>query len=277
MSEKKQTIRLYLDLMKKTLSFSLWPEPPSPAYQNSPLKRRLIGGMVQLLGNRRLLVMEEPDVTDSARTDGRIWPGYADTMVGMKRLENLQDCIETVLHDDIPGDFIETGVWRGGSCIFMRAVLKAYGVNDRRVFVADSFAGLPRPDSEKYEADAGDKHYTRSFLAVSQETVEGNFRKYDLLDDQVIFLKGWFKDTLADAPIDRLAVLRLDGDMYESTMDSLNNLYTKLSAGGFCVIDDYALENCKRAVLDFRKKHNITEEMISIDWTGMYWRKKVSV
>jgi O-methyltransferase len=195
-------------------------------------------------------------------------------MIGHKRLDNLQHCIETVLREGVEGDLIETGVWRGGACIFMRAVLAAYGIEDRRIFVADSFEGLPKPDAAKYPADKGDTHHIHAYLAVSKDEVENNFRKYGLLDNQVVFLKGWFRDTLAQAPIEKLSILRLDGDMYGSTMESLECLYPKLSSGGFCIIDDYALSGCKSAVDDYRSKHAVNLEMKEIDWTGRYWRKE---
>ena len=157
----------------------------------------------------------------------------------------------------------------------MRAALKAHGVKDRTVWVADSFEGLPAPNPEKYPVDAGLKLHEAEFLAVSLETVKNNFRRYGLLDDQVKFLKGWFKDTLPIAPIEKLAVLRLDGDLYESTMDALVNLYPRLSPGGYIIVDDYgAIYQCKKAVSDYRKKHNITEPIIKIDWAGVYWQKR---
>lgn len=207
------------------------------------------------------------------RVLGQDWPVVAHTMIGMKRLDNLQHCIETVVADDIPGDFIETGVWRGGSVIFMKGMLKALGASDRNVWVADSFEGLPRPDADKYPEDANDTHYTYDFLRVSQQAVEANFNAYGLLDDKVKFLKGWFKDTLHKAPIEKLAILRLDGDMYESTMDALNALYGKLSVGGFVIVDDYCIKNCAAAISDFRSQHNISDEIIEIDGTGVYWRR----
>jgi hypothetical protein len=107
-----------------------------------------------------------------------------------------------VLSEGVEGDLIETGVWRGGASIFMRAVLAAYGIEDRKIFVADSFEGLPAPDAEKYPADQNERFHTYTYLAVSKEDVENNFRKYGLLDNQVVFLKGWFKDTLPQAPIE---------------------------------------------------------------------------
>jgi hypothetical protein len=156
----------------------------------------------------------------------------------------------------------------------MRAILAAHGVGERKVFVADSFQGLPKPDVEKYPQDGGDSHHLHTpFLGVSRAEVENNFRRYGLLDEQVVFLQGWFKDTLPNAPIDQLAVMRLDGDMYGSTMDALVNLYPKLTPGGFCIIDDYYLPNCKRAVQDYRAQNNIKAEIKEIDWTGCYWRK----
>jgi hypothetical protein len=207
------------------------------------------------------------------RAEGKDWPGDADTMIGLKRLDNLHFCIEQVIQHRIPGDFIETGVWRGGACIFMRAALKAYMDEGRQVWVADSFEGLPKPDG-RYRADDGDRHWTMTdTLAVSLEQVQANFGRYGLLDERVRFLKGWFKDTLPLAPIESLAILRLDGDMYASTMDALTNLYPKVSAGGYVIIDDYALAGCRRAVDDFRQQMRIESPAIPIDWTGVYWKK----
>ena len=266
---------LYLELLKKTLSFSLWPEPPVPASPNqyAGLKGVAAQALFKNLRKRGLMVMQPQPFTQEQREIGKGWPGYADSMIGLKRLDNLQACVESVIHEKVPGDLIETGVWRGGACILMRGVLAAYDVHDRRVFVADSFEGLPKPDEKNYPQDKGDDHHTYDILAVSQEQVESNFRRYDLLDDQVAFLKGWFKDTLPSAPIDKLAVLRLDGDMYESTMDALIHLYPKLSPGGFCIIDDYALSGCRQAVTDYRDKHKVTADILEVDWTGAYWRK----
>lgn len=267
---------LYLDLMKKALSFTIWPEPPveiKPLPTHLPVIKQGISLITGILRSVNLVISRASSVSEADREEGRFWPAYAHTMTGLKRLDNIQQCIETVLRNNVEGDFIETGVWRGGTCIFMRAALAAYGITDRKVFVADSFEGLPKPSPEKFPKDKGDVLHRFSALAVSQEEVEKNFKLYGLLDEQVVFLKGWFKDTLPTAPIGKLAILRLDGDMYESTMDALNNLYPKLSRGGFCIIDDYALETCAKAVEDFRKEHGINAELHVVDWTGRYWVK----
>ncbi|MFH1980541.1 MAG: TylF/MycF family methyltransferase [Pseudomonadota bacterium] len=270
----------YLDLLKKTLSFILWPEPPEPVmafnYLRKPLRRTLYAILAQVLSKMGLILSVDRAYSATQRLEGEIWPGYADTMIGMNRLDNLQLCTEQVLADNVPGDFIETGVWRGGACIFMRAVLAAYGVTDRKVFVADSFQGLPRPDGDRFPADKNDTLYRHDYLAVSQDQVKDNFRKYDLLDEQVVFLAGWFEDTLPSAPISELAVLRLDGDMYSSTMQALESLYAKLSPGGFCIIDDYFLPGCQQAVDDYRARENIQEEVIPIDGSSVYWRKNLN-
>jgi hypothetical protein len=208
------------------------------------------------------------------RNDGRDWPSAAHTMIGMERLKNVRSCVERALDASVAGDFVETGVWRGGASIMMRAVLAARGVTDRVVWVADSFQGLPPPDVAGYPQDTGDELYTYEELAIPLDVVQSNFAAYDLLDDQVAFLPGWFRDTLPSAPIERIAVLRLDGDMYESTMIALQSLYPKLSTGGFLIVDDFgAIPTCAEAVHDYRRENAIVDPLERIDWTGVYWRK----
>jgi O-methyltransferase len=211
-------------------------------------------------------------MTDEEREHGKIMAPMAHTSVGRKRLDNIHRCIATVVEEGVPGDLIETGVWRGGAAIFMRGALNAYGAADKIVWAADSFEGLPPPDP-KHSKDAGAKWHTRPELAVSLEQVQDHFRRYDLLDG-VQFLKGWFKDTLPGAPFEKLALARLDGDMYGSTMDALTALYERVSPGGFLIIDDYhGVPACAAAVEDFRKDRGITDTIEQIDWTGAFWRK----
>jgi O-methyltransferase len=205
--------------------------------------------------------------------EGRIWPLEAVTMVGRARLDNLQRCIEDVISADVPGDCIETGVWRGGASIFARAVLNAHGELERRVWVADSFQGLPPPDP-RYPADAGGQFHIPDQLRVSLEQVKANFARFGLLDNSVVFLKGWFKDTLPGTSDETWSVIRLDGDMYQSTTDALDNLYPNLSVGGWAIIDDYQIAACAEAVHDFREQHDITEPLQEIDWTGVCWRRE---
>lgn len=241
---------LYLDLMQRCLQGSI--------YEDHALTPN--GGAASFDSNIRNL--------------GRDMPSQAHTMIGDRRLANLRQLAQRVLESGVAGDFIETGVWRGGACIFMRAILKAYGVADRKVWVADSFQGLPPPNEKAYPADKGLTFHVHKELAVTVNQVRENFEKYNLLDDQVIFLKGWFKDSLPNASISRLAILRLDGDMYESTMDALKALYHKLSIGGFVIVDDYGdVAACRAAVLEYREDNHITAPIVDIDGTGVYWQK----
>ncbi len=208
------------------------------------------------------------------RAEGSDWPTRAHTMIGLRRLENIRNCAEDVLRCGVPGDLMETGVWRGGAAIFMRAILAAHGVEDRVVWVADSFEGLPPPDPAMYPADDGLDLSAVDYLRVPLEEVRANFLAYGLLDERVRFVRGWFRETLPTCEVERLALLRLDGDLYESTWVALENLYPKVSSGGYVIIDDYgAVEQCRHATEDYRKSHGITAELTAIDWTGIFWKK----
>ncbi|MGH2616233.1 MAG: TylF/MycF/NovP-related O-methyltransferase [Thermomicrobiales bacterium] len=247
----ERTRELYLDLMKKCLTRLVFAESGPPIH---PLF---------------------PKFVERFRREGRDWPADAETMVGITRLDNVQDCIVDVIQRQVPGDLIEAGVWRGGTTIFMRAVLEVYGDTERKVWVADSFAGLPTPDYEVYPADRLTDVWQSPQLAVALEDVKANFARYGFLDDRVQYLKGWFKDTLPVAPIDKLAVMRLDGDLYQSTMDGLVALYPKLSVGGYVILDDYNLiPPVKMAADDYRRQHGIVEPVQTIDWNGSFWQKE---
>ena len=274
----------YLELLKACLTRRIAPEKykelrePSHLEHGSPLRRRLFWRGVlpplrALFARYGLELVRRVNGPGEVRELGQDWPAEAETMIGTRRLDNLHRCVCDVLRRGVPGDLIETGVWRGGATIFMRGALKAYGDATRVVWAADSFEGLPKP-SEKFAADREANYWKDShWLAVSLEEVRENFRRYSLLDERVRFLKGWFKDTLPNAGIERLAVMRLDGDMYESTMDALVPLYPRLSSGGYCSIDDYWLPACRAAADDFRKRENITEKLEKIDWAGVFWQK----
>jgi O-methyltransferase len=273
MTAAADSTELYLDLLKRSLTRYGYGDSWQPVEPRPTGWRATVYDLIERRTGRAVSYRRVPFDAD-ARENGRDWPVEAETMIGLKRLQNIQDCVTDVIRNGVPGDLIETGVWRGGATIFMRAILAAHGVTDRVVWVADSFAGLPKP-SERYAADQGDKQWSFTELAVSEEEVRANFARYGLLDDQVRFLKGLFQDTLADAPIGRLSVARLDGDMYESTIVALDSLYPKLSVGGYLIVDDYgALEPCRQAVEDYRRDHDITEPLVEIDWTGVYWQRR---
>lgn len=264
---------LYLDLLKRCLTNWIYADSEIEPVRPVRALPRMVASVVSSFG---MILARRGRFDRERRRKGQDWPVCAHTMIGMERLDNLQSCIEHVIADGVPGDFIETGVWRGGSTIFMRGALKAHGITDRKVWVADSFAGLPPPDAAAFPDDKGDTHHVYDELRVSMEEVKKNFAAYGLLDDQVQFLKGWFKDTLPDAPIAQLAILRLDGDMYESTMQALRALYPRLSPGGFVIVDDYVLGPCAQAVHDFRAEFGLVEPISDIDGTGAFWRRSLA-
>lgn len=206
--------------------------------------------------------------------EGHHWPAFGETMVGLRRLEHLQVCLEDVIREQVPGDVIEAGVWRGGASIFMKAVLESHQQTDRKLWLADNFGGFPQADLAQYPQDVECQYDHIPFLSISEEEVRANFRRYGVLDDQVRFLKGHFKKTLPTLKDEQFALLRLDGDMYESTLISLRHLYPRLAVGGYVILDDYGvLPPCREAVLDYRRQHGIEDELITIDWTGAFWKK----
>ena len=238
--------RAYLDLMRDSLIGRLNEDPALPASRVEGYK---------------------PEYRD----EGWDWPSKAPSMIGLKRMENVRRESERVLAANVPGDFLETGVWRGGACIMMRAVLAAYGVTDRRVIAPATFAGPPPPSTD---ADAGFALHEVGDFAVPLADVKAAFARYGLLDDQVVFLEGLFRDTLPTAPVAALALLRLDGDTYESTMDGLVHLYDKLSPGGTLIVDDYYLFEAQRKAADeFRAARSIADPIVRIDHFGCYWVK----
>ena len=303
-SQECQTPELYLDLLKRVLSNIIYEDDPLLFYDH----------------------LRQPQVASGfslpRRVMGEDAPSEAHTMIGLRRLNNIQALIEDLLRRNVPGDLIETGVYRGGASIFMRAVLKAYRISDRRVFACDTFHPMSPTDIPwpviillKALASIPSKAWQRRLFLwldrlpnsrrafpVTQnpsddwvnfsiwllknpnampdergtglKQVKSHFARYGLLDARVVFLEGFFADTLPTAPIKQLALMRLDGDSYESTMDALRLLYGRLSVGGYCIIDDYcAFSDCKRAVMEFRVEHQIDDEIVAIDNIAVYWRK----
>jgi len=206
------------------------------------------------------------------RLVGRDLPNDADTMVGLARLQNIEDLALDVFARQIPGDFVEAGVWRGGSAMLMRALQCLAGEENRRVWLADSFQGLPLPD-EADIADKGSAFHRVTELAVSRADVESRFQRYGLLDENVRFIEGWFSESLPGADTGPIALLRVDADMYRSTLDALNHLHHRVVSGGYVIVDDYgAIPECRMAVDEFRSNTNVTSPIMPIDFTGVFWQ-----
>lgn len=203
---------------------------------------------------------------------------FAHTMIGLFRLSNIERCAEQVIAEGIPGDFLEAGVCKGGAAIFMRGLQVAHGAGERRTFVVDSFEGVPPSDKARDSAYGLDlEEACFPWLACSEGTVRDHFSRYDLLDSNVEFVKGWLADSLPRAEIGPLALLRIDVDLYSSTLECLDLLYDKVVQGGFVIVDDYGyLRCCRDAVDEFRARRGVGEPIRWIDGSGIYWRKEAS-
>jgi len=206
------------------------------------------------------------------RTAGMDWPLHGMTMVGLARLSDLQRCVESVIDDDVPGDLIETGSWRGGASMLMRATLDSLGATDRTLWVCDSFQGFPeRETTEQYDLSAD--LAACDFLSIPLEEVRSSFARLGLADG-VEFVPGFFDQTLPGLAGRQWSVIRLDGDTHDATRLALDVLYPGLAPGGYLVVDDYRqLEECSRAVDEFRLAHGIEDEIEHIDWNGVRWRR----
>ena len=262
---------LYLDLLKRMLTrYGFEPlNALDPIYPNTP-RSRAFNALNRVMRPTRVQFGLLPRRSMADREEGLDWPSDAETMIGLKRMNQLHSALDVIRTENIPGDVMETGVWRGGAVIFMAAYLQAHGMR-RSVWAADSFEGLPRPDA-RYPVDAGDTHYQLGVARASLEDVQANFARYSIKTDHVIFLKGWFEDTMPTAPVTNLALLRLDGDMYSSTIQVLEAMYDKVSSGGFIIVDDYFLTGARTAVHDFLTKRGLNPVIERIDVAGAYWR-----
>jgi hypothetical protein len=286
---------LYLELLKKSLVNLLYLENEARLFyvflsiiSNTPIDDRTIRDIekdnhpiLELLREKRqegqdqfMWQYTDPKSGKPALVNLRNLTEVAHTMIGCRRLDNIHHCLDIIRTENISGDLMETGVWRGGAVLFMRGYLAAYGITDKTVWAADSFEGLPIP-SMPQDSGYNLSKDVQPILAISLEEVQNLFSKYNLLDDKVRFLKGWFKESLPRASVKQLALLRLDGDLYESTRDAFLNLYHKVVPGGFIIVDDYGcLLPCRKATDDFREQNNITEPLEEIDHSGVFWRKR---
>jgi hypothetical protein len=211
------------------------------------------------------------------RSQGLDWTYLGDTITGLVRIDSLKNILHDVFQNEIAGDFIETGVWRGGMSIFARGVLRANNQMHRKSFVCDSFQGLPPGDRD---LDPHDKTWHRiNYLEVSEVVVAENFKAASLLDPNVIFVKGYFNNTMSEVAkmTESLAIMRLHGAMYESTVDVLYHLYEKLSIGGYVIVNDWNGFPSKTACEDFFKVHGISPVIVGVDALSVYWQKTEKV
>lgn len=279
--ELKPSDDRYLDLLGRTLTASVHDESAwrrvdaesTSGHGSTGVGRRIRAGIrrrvIRELHRRGLALVRTEPFDPDRRAHGADQPMFGFTMAGARRLDHVRTCVEDVIARQTPGDLFEAGVWRGGTSIWMRALLRQYNVIDRTVWLADSFEGLP----ETTRLDDGSEIGHPGQFEASLPTVKRNFDRFGLLDGQVRFLPGWFGDTLPLAPVRRIAMLRVDGRMYQSTMDALVPLYDRISRGGWVIVDDYCSNDASRAAAnDFLASRGLSPDIRRIDWTAACWR-----
>eukprot|EP01113_Clastostelium_recurvatum_P010313 TRINITY_DN1509_c0_g1_i1.p1 TRINITY_DN1509_c0_g1~~TRINITY_DN1509_c0_g1_i1.p1 ORF type:complete len:313 (+),score=86.83 TRINITY_DN1509_c0_g1_i1:54-941(+) len=191
------------------------------------------------------------------------------TIVSVERRALTLDIAYYILSHNIPGDFVETGVFTGGSTILLMKALQEWNnvpegvkeVQRRKLWAADSFDGLPPPSDQDKEGtvDVGFRGQFNSTL----DSFIYNMKSWGAYDESRLkILKGWFSETLHVAGIDKISYLRLDGDLYESTRDAITPMYHKISKGGIVYVDDYFTFNgCKKAIDEFREKNGVNSTL----------------
>lgn len=254
------------ELFKGILLHSFWHEQTMPLDERrtNKLWKKLCVRMAQRLVSTVGLKLVQPIKFGETHLS----PEFSYTMVGKARLDNLEVLLKEA--SNIEGDFVECGVWRGGASMFAKYVLNTLD-STKTVWLFDSFEGLPKSN---HISDKGSKFHEFDFLAVSQEDVMANFDRFGLLDERVKFVKGFFSNTAHSSKVENISVLRLDGDLYTSTMECLSGFYWKVSKGGYIIIDDFGgVKGCRDAVNDFRFKNGIKDQIHITDHSEIWWKK----
>lgn len=201
------------------------------------------------------------------------------TMTSEARCYALYRAVRYIIENNVLGDFVECGVWRGGSAMLMARVLQEYGAGNRALYLYDTYAGMSEPTDEDKKASGKGGSAAATWQALQKpeyndwcyaglEEVRENVRKVKYPDTKTHFIKGDVADTLKQKTPERIAILRLDTDWYESTKLELEVLFPKLTKGGVLIIDDYgSWQGAKKAVDEYPEiKHLLLNR---IDNTGM--------
>lgn len=207
------------------------------------------------------------------------------TMVSYQAIATLADQVRYCEERGIAGDYVELGVWKGGCLAVMALANMAFGSERRMIHGFDSFQGIPLPRRDK-----DDMVWAREAMKLTDEQCDGRLVAAEQLigpkadveqtlagtgypRDRVRLHEGWFQDTVPIADMDKIAVLRLDGDLYDSYVVALDHLYDKVQPGGFVIFDDWILEGCRRAVTEFFERRNISPYLCQVDESVRYFQK----
>jgi hypothetical protein len=201
------------------------------------------------------------------------------TMTSPERIVALCNAVEYVVRGEIPGDFVECGVWRGGSCMAAALTFLQLGRANVHLHLFDTFEGMTEPTQTDWELASGeaaasilarsDKAEAGVWAHATFEEVERNLSLTQYPRDKIHFVSGRVEDTLPQYAPEQISILRLDTDWYESTLHELRHLFPRLSVGGVLIIDDYGhWAGAKKAVDDFFAEHPVKILLNPIDYTG---------
>jgi hypothetical protein len=201
------------------------------------------------------------------------------TMTSVPRMYALYQAVRYVVEQSIEGDFVECGVWRGGSCMLMAHTLKALGDTSRTLYLYDTFTGMTRPSEHdirkrdrgeqitRWEASQREGYNEWAYAPIDE--VRENLRATGYPDDKLVFVAGEVQTTLPETIPERVALLRLDTDWYESTYHEMVHLYPRLAHKGMLILDDYgSFEGARRAVDQYFAENQVGDFLSRIDATG---------
>jgi O-methyltransferase len=199
------------------------------------------------------------------------------TMTSQERIHALRKSVQYVITNEVPGDIVECGVWKGGSMMAAARTLLEMGVT-RQLYLFDTFEGMCAPTGidRDYRGKAAadyleedDKNTSLVWAYSPLDEVKRNLRDTGYDETQIVFAKGKVEDTIPVHAPERISVLRLDTDWYESTYHELVHLYPRLSLGGVLIIDDYGhWEGARRAVDQYIAENHVKILLNRIDYTG---------
>lgn len=204
---------------------------------------------------------------------------HALSMTSMEAKYALYGAVNYVIDSDVPGDLVECGVWKGGSCLLMAETMVGRGKTDRRIYLYDTFAGMPEPEDVDVRASTGAKAHAKwralqrddhnEWCYSPLDEVKANLAQTDYPQDQFVFVPGKVEETIPGRIPDKIAILRLDTDWYESTRHELVHLFPRISRGGILIIDDYgAFDGSRRAVDEYLEEKGIKLFLQRLDFTA---------
>ncbi|MFT3908924.1 MAG: TylF/MycF/NovP-related O-methyltransferase [Ferruginibacter sp.] len=201
------------------------------------------------------------------------------SMAGVERMFSLYTAVNYILSNNIKGDFVECGVWRGGSAMMIAKVLLSHNITDRKIFLYDTFEGMTAPTTEDVSTTGVDattmleqnkfSKDSRVWCYADLNDVQKNMRSTGFSQEKIVYVKGKVEETIpGNMPNENIALLRLDTDWYESTKHELIHLFPKLQIKGVLIIDDYGhWEGCKKAVDEYFEEHKINMLLNRVDYT----------